>query len=345
MQTFIASVVVFGLLIFFHELGHFTVAKLSGVKVYEFSLGFGPRLVGINGKETNYNLRLLPLGGFVRMAGMDPGDDDEEVIDEQNFNKKPVWKRVAIIVAGPLMNFVLAALLLALVFTLQGIPTATNEVGQVLSGYPAAEAGLRGGDVIVAIDGKQVGRWDQLVDQVNAHPGQKLDLTVVRSNRQLHLTVSSKKDENGQYKIGISPAKTVLQKLNPLSALAAGFQYTVQVTGLILTFLGKMFRHQAPVDLGGPVRVVSEISKAAKFGAYQVLQLAAFLSINLGLFNLFPIPALDGSRVLFLAWEKVTGKPVEPAKESFIHLIGFGLLLVLMVVVTYNDIVSLVLNK
>ncbi|SHF23164.1 RIP metalloprotease RseP [Desulforamulus putei] len=344
MQTFIASVVVFGLLIFFHELGHFLVAKRVGIMVHEFSLGFGPKIFGIHRGETRYNLRLLPLGGFVRMAGMDPNEEEDKGIPvEKTFNHKTAMQRAAVIISGPLMNFVLAAVLFALILMLQGVPDpSTTKVGEILDNSPAQRAGLKVGDVITAVNNHPVKTWDQLVAETNKTPGQPLHIKVLRDTQELSLTVTTVKDKSGQYKMGIKPA---LKKLDPFSALAKGTAFTIQISGLILAFLGQMFTQQAPLDLGGPVRVVSEIGKAAEFGIFQVMQLAAFLSINLGLFNLLPIPALDGSRVLFLLWEKITGRPVEPSKESFIHLVGFGLLLLLMVVITYNDIVSLMFGN
>ncbi|AQS59350.1 RIP metalloprotease RseP [Desulforamulus ferrireducens] len=339
MQTFIASVVVFGMLIFFHELGHFLVAKRVGIMVHEFSLGFGPKVFGFHRGETRYNLRLLPLGGFVRMAGMDPNEQEDEGIPiEKTFNHKTAMQRAAVIIAGPLMNFILAAVLFAAILMLQGVPSTTTVVGEVIAGSPAEKAGLQIGDQIKAVNNTTVENWEQLVAETNKNAGQPLHLIVLRDNKEISLEVNTVKDETGQYKMGIRPT---MVRQNPFSALAEGVTYTVQITGLIIAFIGQMFTQQVPADLGGPVRVVSEIGKAAEFGVFQVMQLAAFLSINLGLFNLFPIPALDGSRVLFLLWEKISGRPVEPSKESFIHLIGFGLLLLLMIVITYNDIVSL----
>ncbi|PHJ38933.1 peptidase [Desulforamulus profundi] len=247
------------------------------------------------------------------------------------------------IVAGPLMNFVLAAVLFALILMLQGVPDpTTTKVGEIIAGSPAQRAGLKVGDVITAVNNSPVENWDQLVAETNKNPGQPLRIKVLRDAQELNLTVATVKDESGQHKMGIRPT---LKKMDPFSALAKGTAFTVQISGLILSFLGQIFTQQAPMDLGGPVRVVSEIGKAAEFGIFQVMQLAAFLSINLGLFNMLPIPALDGSRVLFLLWEKITGRPVEPSKESFIHMVGFGLLLLLMVVITYNDIVSLMFDN
>lgn len=340
MLTFIASVFVFGMLIFFHELGHFMVAKLVGIKVHEFSLGFGPKLFGIPRGETSYNLRALPLGGFVRMAGMDPNEEEDEKDAERGFNKKTIGQRIAVIFAGPLMNFLLAVILLALIFAFQGMPVATTGIEDVLSGYPAEKAGIIAGDKIVAINGQRVENWEELVGLINQRPEENIKVTVARDETERIFEIKTIKDENGLGKIGIVPAKGFRQT-GIFQSLVLGVEWTGKVTFMILDFISKMIFGQAPADLGGPVRVVTEIGKAAQIGFFFLLQLAAFLSINLGLFNLFPIPALDGSRILFLAWEKVRGRPVDPVKENFIHLVGFGLLLLLMVVITYNDILQI----
>lgn len=340
MLTFIASVFVFGMLIFFHELGHFMVAKLVGIKVHEFSLGFGPKLFGIPKGETSYNLRALPLGGFVRMAGMDPNEEEDEKDEGRGFNKKTIGQRIAVIFAGPLMNFLLAVLLLALIFAFQGLPVATTGIENVLPGYPAEKAGIVAGDKIVAINGQRVENWEELVGLINQMPEENVKVTVMRDGTERQLEMKTVRDENGLGKIGIVPAKG-FRKAGLFQSLVLGVEWTGRVTFMILDFISKMIFGQAPADLGGPVRVVSEIGKAAQIGFFFLLQLAAFLSINLGLFNLFPIPALDGSRILFLAWEKVRGRPVDPVKENFIHLVGFGLLLLLMVVITYNDILQI----
>ncbi|OAT85861.1 RIP metalloprotease RseP [Desulfotomaculum copahuensis] len=338
MQTLWASIVVFGLLIFFHEFGHFIVAKLAGIKVHEFSLGFGPRLAGLPRGETTYNLRLLPLGGFVRMAGMDP--EDKEADDERGFNKKPVWQRALVIVAGPLMNFLLAALLLAVIFAAQGMPAPTTTVSKLLPGQPAEKAGLRPGDRIVAIDGQPVQSWEQISQLISGLPDRRIDLTVVRNQNRKNITLVTARDPSGQGKIGIYPSQE-MQRMGLFTAVGKGMEYTARISVLILDFIGKMITGRAPAELGGPVRIVQEIHTAVGMGIFYLLQLAAFLSINLGLFNLLPIPALDGSRVVFLAVEGLRGRPVDPAKENFIHLVGFGLLLLLIVVITYNDVLQI----
>ena len=338
MMTFVASIVVFGVLIFIHELGHFMMAKRIGIKVYEFSLGFGPKLLSVPRGETSYNIRALPLGGFVRMAGMDPNDEDMN--EERGFNKKPVGQRIAVIFAGPLMNFVLAAVLLAVIFSVQGLPVPVTTVGSVLPGYPAEAVGIQAGDQIKAVDGVPVGRWEELVQKIKSRPGQEIHIVLLREGLEKQLDLRTVSDEKGQGKIGIEPAMGY-EKLGLLTALGEGARWTVKITLMILHFLSNMIFAGAPADLGGPVRVVTEIGKAVDVGFLLLVELSAFLSINLGLFNLFPIPALDGSRIFFLIWEKIRGRPVDPVKENFIHLVGFGLLMLLMVVITYNDVLQI----
>ncbi|HOV78735.1 MAG TPA: RIP metalloprotease RseP [Bacillota bacterium] len=346
MTTFIASVFVFGILIFFHEFGHYLAAKAAGIKVYEFSLGFGPKLFGFVKGETNYNLRSLPVGGFVRMAGMEPGEELSKEDEDRSFNKKPVGKRIGVIVSGPLMNFFLAVIILAVIFNFQGVPvpSESTRIGGVLPGYPAEGAGIAAGDEVLAVNGQRVENWRQLVDLVNRMPERDIKVTVLRDGAQKTLDVKTIRDEDGLGKIGIYQSSDYV-KPGFFASIALGAEWTARVTIALMDFISKMIFGQAPPDLGGPVRVVSEIGKAAQVGFFFLLQIAAFLSINLGLFNLFPIPALDGSRILFLIWEKIRGRPVDPVKENFIHLVGFGLLLLFIIVITYNDIMQLLVGE
>lgn len=349
MITFISAVFVFGLLIIIHELGHFTVAKLANIKVYELSMGIGTKLIGFKKGETAYNLRLLPIGGFCRMAGMDPDEDAAEgtsmdsenhLPDDRGFNDKPVWVRMAVIVAGPLMNFILAVILFAIIIMMTGMPSESNAIGKVVEGKPAAEAGLIQGDQIVAINGKPVNKWTEVVEQIRANPKEPMNITYVRDKQKTSVIIKPEWDPQEKVgRIGIEPS---LQKIGLFQGFKMGLEYTYLVSAKILEFMGGLFTQKASVnDVGGPIRVVAEIGKQAKLGFVNLLNVAAFLSVNLGLFNLFPIPALDGSRLMFLGFEGLRGKPVDPAKENFIHLVGFGLLLLLMVVITYHDISQL----
>ncbi|MCF8010786.1 MAG: RIP metalloprotease RseP [Clostridiales bacterium] len=338
MTTFLSSVIVFGMLIFFHELGHFTIAKLTGVQVHEFSLGFGPRLVGFRKSETNYNIRIFPLGGFVKMAGMDP--EEESIEEGRGFNDKTVLQRAGVIFAGPFMNFILAIVLFASIFIIQGIPVPSTTVSKTVADDPAEEAGIKSGDRIVAIEGQRVDKWEDITRLISKNAEEDINITINRDGNNLILDMVPAVGDDGQGHIGIYPENS-FQRQNPFSALVQGTKFTGQITFLIVDFLGKMITGEAPADLGGPVRVVYEINKATDLGMAYLFRLAAFLSINLGLFNLFPIPALDGSRIMFLALEGIRGKPLDPAKENFIHMVGFGLLLMLIVFITYNDILQL----
>ncbi|HBV98859.1 MAG: peptidase [Peptococcaceae bacterium BICA1-7] len=342
MGTFLASIIVFGLLIFFHELGHFAVAKMVGIKVHEFSLGFGPKIISLPRGETAYNLRLLPLGGFVRMAGMDPSEEEEDADEERGFNKKTVLQRTGVIIAGPLMNFVLAIFLIAAIFMFYGLPDSpTTRVRDVLQGKPAAEAGIRPGDVITGIGGARIESWDMLSQSVAKSSGKPLDITVSRAGQEITIKNVIPYNDQGHYRIGVQPT---LKKANPITAVVLGTKHTIYTTAQILNILGKGIMGQTPIQLGGPVQIVATIDEAVKSTSWllNLVSVATLLSISLGLFNLFPIPALDGSRILFLLFEKLRGRPVEPQRENFIHMIGFGLLLLLIVVITYNDILRIV---
>jgi regulator of sigma E protease len=338
MLTVVAGIVVFGILIFFHEAGHYLAARLVGIGVHEFSLGFGPRIWGFRRGRTAYNLRAIPYGGYVRLVGLDPRDEERD--QPYSFARKPVLYRLIVMVAGPGMNFVLAVVALGMVFFIQGVPVATTRVGEVLPGYPAAAAGIERGDRIVAIDGRTVHRWEEVLRAIGTEPHRAKVLTVERGGKTITVRVTPRIDESGKGKIGLSPV-VVQKRLSLLSALRVGTEYTCRITVLIADFLGKMVVGRAPADVGGPVRVMVEIGKAAHFGVFPLIQLMAFLSINLGFFNLLPVPALDGARVAFLLWEGVTRRPVDPEKESIVHLVGFAFLILLMVLVTYRDFIQL----
>lgn len=371
-QQIFAAIIVFGLMIFFHELGHFTLAKAVGVQVYEFSIGFGTRLAGFRRRGTVYNLRMLPLGGFVRMAGMDPEEDrreaikrhremfDPEISDDatesdidpacrvdQNgcFSNKSVIKRMLVIAAGPIMNFFLAILLFSIVIGIFGIPvnlkeTGSNVVGKVLPDKPAAQVGIQKGDRIVGINGQKVETWEQITAIIHKNPGKKVQLTVVRDGVTKKIGVTPEYDEKN--KVGLIGMHPSTKRPGLVGAVKLGSLQTYEYLMLTLDFLGKMFTREVPLgELGGPVRITTELGRAAEMGPFYLLSFAGFLNIQIGLFNLLPIPALDGSRIVFLAFEGLRGRPVDQTKENFVHLVGLGLLLLLIVVITYRDIVQI----
>lgn len=335
------SVIIFGLLVFVHELGHFLAAKSSGIRVEEFSLGFGPKLFSVRRGDTNYGIRLFPLGGFVRMAGEGP----EPVDDEEAFSRKTVWQRMGVIAAGPMMNFILAAGMFSLLVFFSGIPTgavsSTTEIGEIILGEPADAAGLLPGDRITAINGEAVETWDELVTIISLSSGKQLNLTIRRDNQTMSLPVTPKEKEGDKRGwIGITPGYEVRRPGVP-EAVLTGFKQTVYVTVYIFTQLVRMLSRQAPADFTGPLGVAQIIGRAARLGFLYVLNIAAVINVNIGLFNLVPIPALDGSRLFFLLTEAVRGRPVDPEKENFFHLIGFALLMILAVFVLYRDAVRI----
>ncbi|GLI19208.1 MULTISPECIES: RIP metalloprotease RseP [Tepidanaerobacter] len=335
MLTLIPTIIVLGAIIFFHEFGHFIVAKLSGIKVNEFSMGFGPQILKIKGKETDYFIRLLPLGGYVKMEG-----EDAATSDPRAFNNKPPLTRLAVILAGPLMNFLIAAILLSAISFSSGI--ATTQV-TVIPGEPAAEAGIRDGDVIYAVDGIKVNSWEDVVDRISNRPKEQVEITVSRNNTLITYNVTAKEDPDT--KRGIIGIKTVVVKHSLSRSLQFGIQKTFWITKMILVGLAQMLTGKAAVDVVGPVGIFQIVEEAAKNGIFQVMYIAALISINLGLFNIFPIPALDGGRCVFIILEILRGKPIDLEKEGFIHFIGFVILMIFMIIVLFKDISKLDLIK
>jgi regulator of sigma E protease len=351
--TTLAIVFVFGSMVMIHELGHYMVAKWIGVKVIEFSFGFGPKIVGYQGKETLYALRIIPLGGFVKLHGMDAELDanGQEVIapthDVRSFMNKPVWQRMAVIVAGPLMNFVLAIILFIIVFGYLGIPSAgtTNMIGSLVPGKPAATAGIQPGDKILAVNNEATLDWTRLTQVIHAKPNQVLSLTIERVNgkqpQPQTVIVKTEKDvTTGAGAIGIAPEEKFTHA-NILQSTRFGLEYTLGFTKYIIVTLTQMITGKIPAEVGGPVMIAQVIGDAAKQGLTKVLTITGVLSIQLGIINMFPIPALDGSRLVFFLIEGVRGKPLKPEKENMIHLVGFVLLMALMIAVTYKDVLRL----
>lgn len=332
MYTLIASLVVFGMLVFFHEFGHFLIAKLSDIKVNEFSLGFGPQLFKVKSGETEYSIRGLPLGGFVKLEG-----EETKTSDPRAFNNKSVFVRIGVIFAGPAMNFVLAILLIALISFFAGV--ATTKVS-VIPGEPADRAGLKNQDVVCSVEGVKVRTWDDVVNLISQKPGQYINITVIRDGKTLNFKL--KTDIEPQTHRGIIGIKSNIVKYSAMESIKSGIQRTYWISKMILQGLLQIIGGKTRADLVGPIGIVHLVGEAAKVGIYNLLYLAAIISINLGLFNLFPIPALDGSRIFFLLVELMRGKPIEPEKEGLIHFIGFTLLMILMLIIAYQDIMRFI---
>ncbi|SDY90767.1 RIP metalloprotease RseP [Tindallia californiensis] len=329
MTTTIVAIFVFGLLVFFHELGHFAVAKFVGIKVYEFAIGMGPKVVHITKAETLYSIRALPIGGFVRMEG-----EDEESSTENSFSQKTVKERISVILAGPVMNFILGFLCFFLIFLSIGVPS--TQISEVIKDSPAYNAGIQSDDHIQRIQGNQITSWEQLVGKISASKGEAMVLEVVRGDEKLYFEVNPEIDEDtGRAMIGIIPGS----EISISGALVNSYHQTIFIFTEILNFLQQLIRGQADTaNVAGPVGIISLVGEASRSGWIDVVGLAGLISINLGIMNLLPIPALDGSRIIFLILEGIRGKPINPEKEALVHMIGITLLMMLMMIITYKDI-------
>ncbi len=411
LNTVIAFIIIFGALVFFHELGHLVFAKRAGMLCREFAIGFGPKVFSFRSNETLYTIRLLPLGGFVRVAGEDPElveikpgynvglvfghndkvtkiivnnktkypnakvieveqidlvhrlsisgfeqDDDglqtfqiDEramlVVDDQEtqiapynrqFASKTVPQRAMQIFAGPMMNFILALVLFVILGTLVGTPVKQPILGELTSDGSAIESGLQQGDRVLSIDNQDIVNWEEMVNIIQQNGEQELLFSIERGGQQLEIPVTPKV-RDGE-KIGFIGVYPSVEK-SLLGSVTYGFEQTYFWTKQILVGLSQLIVGQFSIDdLSGPVGIYSLTDEVAQTGIYNLMRWASILSINLGIVNLLPLPALDGGRLIFIGIEAVRGKPVDPQKEGIVHFIGFALLMLLMLVVTWNDI-------
>nr|WP_243120237.1 RIP metalloprotease RseP [Caloramator sp. E03] len=333
LQTFLAAVFVFGLLITSHEFGHFITAKLSNVKVLEFSLGMGPKLFGFKTKETDYSLRILPIGGYVKMLG-----EEEQCTDPRAFCNQSPWKRLIIIVAGAFMNFLIAVILFILVAYNLGVVKPI--VSSVEAGYPAMSAGVKPNDKILMVNEQKIYTWNQFKEFISENKDKPFKMTVKRDNNIIEINLKPVYNKNeDRYLVGISPK---LVKGDLIESIRTGFSETITSIKQMIIFLGKIFKGEFSTnDVGGPVAIVKMSGEAAKVGLWNLLFFAGFLSINLGVFNLIPFPALDGGWVIILLYEAITGKKIDENKIGLINLIGFAILMAFAILVTFKDIIRL----
>ena len=349
----ISAVILLGVLIFFHELGHFIVAKLSGIYVEKFSIGFGPHLVSWKRGETVYALSAIPLGGYVKMYGENPDEEAEvdEALADRAFNRKSLGARSAVIAAGPVANFLLAVIVYAVIFMI-GTPRFLTEVGKPMEGMPAYEAGFKKGDTVLAIDGKEVKYWDEMVTYITDNPGKEIDFTVQRDGKVLELTAAPETvaDKNifGEPvqvgRIGVQRGDAFESvSYNPLTSVYKGAVQTWDVTVLTVKGIVKIFQRVVPADnIGGPIMILQMASTTAETGLVAFLSFMALISVNLAILNLLPIPVLDGGHLFFNLIEAVIRKPVSVEIRQKAQMVGLMLLLSLMFFAFYNDIMRIV---
>ena len=419
LTTVIAFIFMFGLLVSVHEWGHLIFAKRAGMLAREFAIGFGPKIFSTTKNETLYTVRLLPIGGYVRVAGDDPEiielkpghhiglefndagkvkqiivnnkdkhpnahlievesiDLDHElyiagyeigdettvhrfdvdrnaffIMDEREtqiapfdrqFASKTVGQRAMQLFAGPMMNFILAIVIFIILGLVQGVPTDRALIGEVEPDSPAEAAGLLAGDEVIAIEGNKIEKWTEFTATVQKSPETALDFTILRDGKETNLTVTPKELQVEEETIGQVGVKLAFEK-SFIGTFKYGFTQTYETTKLIITNLAMLVTGQLSLDmLSGPVGIYDATDQVVQTGFMNFLMWTAMLSINLGIINLVPLPALDGGRLLFVGIEAVRGKPIDPQKEGFVHVIGFALLMLLMLVVTWNDIQRLFL--
>jgi regulator of sigma E protease len=412
LNTLVSFIIVFGLLVFIHEWGHLYFAKRAGILCREFAIGFGPKLFSFKRNETVYTIRMLPLGGFVRMAGEDPemveikpgyeiglvfnqkqevtqiiinnkskhpeakvvqvekidlehelyiqAYDDEELMrykvndkavmvkDElptqiapwnRQFGSKTVGQRALAIFAGPMMNFVLAFVLLATLALMQGIPVDRAEIGEIMEDGAAENAGLLEGDQVTSIENTPVDTWEEMTSIIQQNPNEEITFSVVRNGapESIAVTPAERVGQMGDAEgfIGVTQPR----EFSVLGSLAFGVTQTYLFMTMIFEVLGLLITGQFSLDyVAGPVGIYNYTGEAAALGIFVLMQWAAALSVNLGIINLLPIPAMDGGRLVFIGLEGLRGKPIDPQKEGMVHLVGFALLFLLVIFVTWNDI-------
>jgi regulator of sigma E protease len=347
--SILVAVVVLGVLVLFHEMGHFLVAKRVGVGVLKFSVGFGPRVIGRKVGDTEYVVSAIPLGGFVKMVGEDPDEELSEGDRKIAFQLQSLSKRVAIVLAGPSANILCAFLAFSIAFMIYGarVPSEAAKVGATMEDMPAAAAGLKPGDVITAVNHTPVDKWDALSEAIRASAGKPIQLTVLRDGQsfEIAITPQAKDDKNiyGEtlgtvYVIGIERGFDQ-ESVNPVVAIGMGAKQTAWWVSTLLVSLAKMFQGKIPAkDIGGPILIVQAAGQQARLGMEYLLHFMAVISVNLGVLNLLPIPVLDGGHLFFFAIEAVLRRPLDIRHREIAQQVGLVLLISLMAFAFYNDI-------
>lgn len=336
MKTAILAILLFCIMIFPHELGHFIAARRVGVKVNEFAFGMGPAIWKKQGPETLYSIRLFPVGGFCAMEG-----EDEESNEPRAFGNKKPWQKIVVLAAGSFMNIICAIVIMSLVIGIMGFTTTV--VGQVTEDLPAKAAGILEGDKLLKIDDTEIEQWTDVSKALQASGGEEVVVTLERDKQVETVSVvpqlTEGVDAQGNPAQGYVLGVTCKISHNPFMAVVDGAQSTWNMTKMMFSALGQLFTGEAGVDeLSGPVGMINMVSQTTEYGFWYYGFLTALICVNLAIINLLPLPALDGGRIIFVIYTMITGKTVSEKVEGAIHMVGMALLLALMVFVTMNDI-------
>lgn len=335
-MTIIYALIMFCILVLVHEGGHFIAAKSVGVKVNEFAVGMGPLLWHTQKGETQYSIRLFPIGGFCAMEGE---DDDSE--DERSFGKQPAWAKAVILAAGPFMNLLLTVIVLTGIVIYMGMPTTT--IGEFSDVSPAREAGLQAGDKLIAIEDQGIRKWSDVAEAIAVSDDDLINVVVERENGEAEsVDIQAVEEEGtGRMILGIMPEVS----RNPFLAAKRGVESTWNMTVMMVDVIGQLLTGEVSAkELTGPIGITVVVSDTVKYGFVYVANLAALISLNLAIMNMLPFPALDGGRLLFLVIRKVTGRAITDEMEAKVHFVGIMLLFALMIYVTWQDIGRFILN-
>lgn len=361
--TILAFIIILSVLVLVHELGHFLIAKKLGIKVEEFGYGFPPRIYGKKIGETVYSINLLPVGGFVKLYGEDDaGGGSLKKTKDSNlptkdikraFYARPVWQRFSVVIAGVVMNFVLAIVLISYLFGTQGVALPTNKihVTEVLRNSPAAVSGIKVGDVIKTINGQKIISTQSFINSVKKDGGTPITLGLLRNGKNFEVTVIPRKVfPKGEGPVGVGISNIEVKKYKWYEAPFFGTIEAFKFSWMIVAGLGQMvsdlvFKFSKPQGVAGPVGVAQLTGQAVSYGLNATLWFTALLSVNLAVLNVLPIPALDGGRLFFITIEALTRKKVNPKYESYAHAAGLVALLGLMVLITMFDIIRVVTGQ
>ncbi len=341
--SILSFVFVFTLIALAHEIGHLIWSKRAGIKVHELALGFGPRLFSVEKNGTHYSLNLIPILGYVKIAGEGELEEDKACAEDEKFYSKSPSQKFKAIFAGPFMNIVLAFFLLCLVFMFAGIPKElSNRIAAVTNGSPAYNAGLKTGDRLIAINGRKYEKMDDAIAFIHKSGGQQLTLLIDRSGSTLTLHATPKYSPALKVSLLGFSALPVYEKVNPLYAIYYGAEQTLAMVALMFVVLWQLITGALSLsNLAGPVGIAQVTGKYAHSGLYALLNFTALISVNIGVLNLLPLPALDGGHLVFILLEWIRKKPLDPHLENKIHAWGMAALLALMGLVTVNDLLRL----